>query len=54
MKKISWTHHVRHEEELQNAQEKMNTLQTIKEGKLTGFVTCNLGTTFYNTLLKER
>jgi len=34
MEKISWTDRVRHEEELQKVQEKMNTLQVIKRRKV--------------------
>jgi hypothetical protein len=46
MEKISWTGHVRREEVLQRVKEERKILQTIKEGTLTGSITCCVGTAF--------
>jgi len=55
MGKNSWTDRVRDEEELHIVKVERNILHTIKKkGRLTGLVTFCVGTTFYNTLLKER
>jgi hypothetical protein len=45
MEKISWTDRVRNEEvsHKSRVKKKRNILQTIKEGKLTGFVASCLG-----------
>jgi hypothetical protein len=45
MEKISWTDHVRNEEELHRFQERKNILHTIKR-RSTGFVTSYVGNAF--------
>jgi hypothetical protein len=46
MEKIRWADRVGSEEVLQRVKEERNILQTIKEGTLTGLITCCVGTAF--------
>jgi hypothetical protein len=46
LEKISWTDRVRNGWVLQRIKERRNILHTVKEGKLTGFVSCCVETAF--------
>jgi len=48
MKKISWTDHVRNEEDLLRVKEQRNILHEISKRRLTGLVTFCIETAFYN------
>jgi len=46
MEKISWTVRVRSEGVSQRVEDERYFLQAIKEGRLTGLITCYVGTAF--------
>ena len=50
---INWTDHVRNEDVLDTAEEKMNISHKIEEGRVTELVTPCVRTALQSTLLKD-